>query len=64
MAVYTGIAAMRPLSDFYANHKITLDTLVVPEEALIHIYENRLLDVKDNKIHFLYEGSPSKKEIH
>lgn len=64
VAIYTGVAALRPISDFYANHKITLDTILVPEEALIYIYENRLLDIKDDKIHFLYEGSPSKKEIH
>jgi hypothetical protein len=64
VAVYTGVAALRPISDFYSTHKITLDIILVPEEALIHIYENRLLDIKDDKIHFLYERSPSKKEIH
>ena len=58
VAVYTGVAAMRPLPDFYANNKITLDVILIPEEALIHVYENRLLDVKDDKIHFLYEGRP------
>lgn len=64
MAVYTGVAALRPLPDFYATNKVTLDSILVPEEALPHIYENRLLDVRENKIHFLYEGSPDKKEIH
>lgn len=64
MAVYTGIAALRPISDFYATNKITLDLLTVPSETHIHIFENRLLDVRDNQIHFLYEGSPTKKEIH
>jgi hypothetical protein len=64
MAVYTGVAALRSLPDFYAANKITLDSILVPEEALPYIYENRLLDVRENKIHFLYEGSPDKKEIH
>lgn len=64
MAVYTGVAALRPLPDFYATNKVTLDSILVPEEALPHIYENRLLDIRENKIHFLYEGSPDKKEIH
>jgi len=64
MAVYTGVAALRSLPDFYAANKVTLDSILVPEEALPHIYENRLLDVRENKIHFLYEGSPDKKEIH
>ena len=64
MAVYTGIAALRSLPDFYATNKITLDLLHIPEEVLIHVYENRLLEIKDNEIHLLYEGSPPKKEIH
>lgn len=64
VAVYTGVAALRPLPDYYATNKITLDLITVPEEVHIHIYENRLLEIKDDTIHFLYEGSPSKKEIH
>jgi hypothetical protein len=64
VAIYTGVAALRSLSDFYATNKMTLDVLLVPEEALPYIYENRLLEVENDKIYFLYEGSPDKKEIH
>jgi hypothetical protein len=64
MAVYTGIAALRSLPDFYATNKITVDLVLIPDEALIHVYENRLLEIKNDQIHFLYEGSPTKKEIH
>jgi len=64
MAIYAGIAALRPLPDFYATNKITLDILQIPEEALLHVYDNRLLEIRDDSIHFLYEGSPTKKEIH
>jgi len=64
MAVYTGIAALRPLPDLYASHKITLDLLHLPAETLPHIYENRLLEIENGLVHFLYEGSPPKQEIH
>jgi hypothetical protein len=66
VAMYIAISALRPVADYMAYGKITLDLLYVP--ALIASYlinnENSLLRVENNEVHFLYEEVPNKKEIH
>lgn len=64
MSVYIALASLRPLADYLATGKITLDPFVVQTEILTHIPDTRLLKYIDEEIHFMYEGSPSKKEIH
>lgn len=64
IAVYTALASLRPLADYVAYGTITLDPLHAPEEVLQHTDDNRLLEYKDGLLHFIYERSPSKMEIH
>jgi hypothetical protein len=64
IGIYTAFAALRPLADYHAYGKITLDELHAPSEILTHIEDNRLLSLEDGEVHFLFEGSPPTKEIH
>ena len=64
IAIYTALASLRPLADYYAYGKISLNPLHAPEEVLKYSKENSLLSMEDGEIHFLYERSPSPKEIH
>lgn len=65
MAIYTALASLRPLADYTAYSKITLDLLHAPEDVIDYIYDNRLLEIEDGEIHFLYERSPlTDTEIH
>ena len=65
MAVYLALASLRPLADYLATDKVSLDSFVVPTEILqLMPTNNRLLKVEDGEIHFLYERSPSNQEIH
>jgi hypothetical protein len=64
IAIYTAMASLRPLADYHAYGTVTLDPLYAPEEVLKYVDENRLLSMKDGKIHFLYERSPLPEEIH
>lgn len=64
MAMYIALASYRPLADYLATSRITIDPFIVSDEILHYINDNRLLKYKDDEIHFLYEGSPPLKEIH
>lgn len=64
MAVYIAFASFRPLADYLAIQRVTLDPFIVSQNLLQFIENNRLLEYKDGEIHFLYEGSPPTKEIH
>ena len=64
MAVYIAFASIRPLADYLATHKISLDPFVVSTNLLQFTDNNRLLKYEDEEIHFRYEGSPPTKEIH
>lgn len=64
IAIYTAIASIRPLADYHAYGKITLDPLYAPEDILQYIDDNSLLSIEDGEIHFLYERSPLPEEIH
>lgn len=64
VAVYVAMAALRPLADYHAYGKITLDTLHTPDNILQYLHNNSLLSEEDGDIHFLYERSPKPMEIH
>lgn len=64
IAVYLALAALRPLAMYLANRVITLDLLQSPVDPRKELDDDRLLVVEDGKIHFLYEKSPEKKEMH
>jgi hypothetical protein len=64
VAVYVAMAALRPLADYHAYGKITLDVLHTPDEILQYIDSNSLLSIDGDDVHFLYEGSPKTTEIH
>jgi hypothetical protein len=64
IGIYVAYAALRPLADYHAYGKVTLDELHVPDEIKHYIDTNSLLSLEDGEVHFLFEGSPSKKEIH
>jgi hypothetical protein len=64
IGIYTALASLRPLADYYAYGKVSLNLLYVPDNIKEYITDNRLLSVENNELHFLYERSPSKKEIH
>lgn len=64
IGVYVAVAALRPLADYHAYGKISLDILHLPDDIQKHIENNSLLSVENGEVHFLYEGSPSKEEIH
>lgn len=64
IAAYVAVASLRPLADYHAYGKVTLDTLHAPEDILQYIETNSLLSIEDGEIHFLYETSPLPTEIH
>jgi len=65
ISVYLALAALRPLAMYLAdNRAITLDLLQSPVDPRNEMTDDRLLTVEDRKIHFLYEKSPSEKEMH
>lgn len=65
VSVYLALAALRPLAAYLAdNRAITLDLLMSPVDPRKEMEDDRLLVVEDGKIHFLYEKSPDRKEIH
>ena len=64
IGVYLAFASLRPLADYLAYDKISLNLLYVNDTIKEHITDNRLLSVEGDELHFLYERSPSKKEIH
>lgn len=64
IGVYAAVAALRPLADYHAYGKVSLDMLHLPDDIQQHIEKNSLLSVENGEVHFLYEGSPSKEEIH
>jgi len=64
IGIYVALASLRPLADYYAYGKVNLNLLYVPDNIKEYITDNRLLSVEDNELYFLYERSPSKKEIH
>jgi hypothetical protein len=54
IAQYIGLASFRNFAEFQATGKVTLDLLHCPlkRDAIIN---NKLLRIKDDNIHFLYE---------
>ena len=62
LAIYYALSALRPLSDYMATQKITLDLAYSPVD-LDQLEDNRLLRIEDDCIHFLYE-EVTKEIIH
>jgi len=54
IAEYTALASFRNYADYTLTNKTTLDLLHVPVRHEI-ITNNRLLKIKDDKVHFLLE---------
>lgn len=56
IAQYLALASYRPIADYYATGKLTLDYMYVDTVDKDLIDTNRLLDIdEDGAIHFLYE---------
>ena len=63
IAQYLSLASIRPISEYYATGKTSLDQRLVEFEEELYI-ENRLLDIRDDHIHFKYEEVPDKRKLH
>ena len=62
IAQYLGLASLRPLADYTATGKLTLDLFSVDIDSTV-IEESSLLRVEGDQIHFLYE-EVNKENIH
>jgi hypothetical protein len=59
VAHYIGLASLRNYAEYKIEGTLSLDFLAFKEkEALINKTDNRLLYIKDDLIHFLYEENP------
>lgn len=63
LAIYYALAAIRPLSDYFARGKLTLDLPHCPVE-IDTIKNNRLLHIDSTEIHFIYEEVTFTETIH
>ena len=62
IAIYYALAAIRPIAEYKALGKTRLDLGKVPVE-IEQIIDNRLLQIENNEVIFLYE-EVNPKEIH
>jgi len=60
---YLALASIRPISEYYATGKTSLDQRLVEFEEELY-EENSLLRIQDGDIHFLYEEVPDKRKLH
>jgi hypothetical protein len=60
IAQYLATASLRSVTDYFATGKTELDIQKLEIEPTF-IYENSLLDIKDNNVVFLYEEVPQEK---
>jgi len=60
---YLALASIRPISEYYATGKTSLDQRLVEFEEELY-EENSLLRIQDGEIHFLYEEVPDKRKLH
>ena len=60
---YLALASIRPISEYYATGKTSLDQRLVEFEEELY-EENSLLSIQDGEIHFLYEEVPDKRKLH
>lgn len=63
LCVYLALASLRPLAEYRASGKLTLDLAHAPLDPRDYLKQTRLLQVKDQQIHFYYEEVPKQKEI-
>jgi len=54
---YISLASLRSLAEYLLTGEKTLDLFHVPEGLQQYLKNNRLLNVKDGRVHFLYEKS-------
>jgi len=64
LCVYLALASLRSLAEYKASGKVTLDLTHTKLDPRKHLDDPSLLPIKDGHIHFPYEESPSKKELH
>lgn len=64
LCVYLALASLRPLAEYKASGKLTLDLLHSSIDPGQYLNDPSLLPIKDGQIYFPYEESPSKKELH
>jgi len=57
VVAYIGLASLRSLAEYLLTGDKTLDLFHVPEGLQHYLKNNRLLNVKDGRVHFLYEKS-------
>ena len=60
---YLALASIRPISEYYATGKTSLDQRLVEVEAELY-EENSLLRIEDGNIYFMYEEVPDKRKLH
>jgi len=63
IAQYLSLASIRPISEYYATGKTSLDQRLVEFEEELY-EENSLLRIEDGHIHFKYEEVPDKRKLH
>lgn len=59
VAIYAGLASLRPVAEYLVYGTLTLPLQFCPIKVREHLEDEELLQVKDDKIHFLYEQPPS-----
>ena len=63
IAQYLSLASIRPISEYYATGKTSLDQRLVEFEEELY-EENSLLRIENGEIHFIYEEVPDKRKLH
>jgi len=63
IAQYLALASIRPISEYYATGKTSLDQRLVEFEEELY-EENSLLRIEDGHIYFTYEEVPDKRKLH
>lgn len=59
-AQYIALASLRPLAEYYTSGTTTLDLFRNPIDRSL-FENNRLLNIDETKVHFLYEEVPKEK---
>jgi hypothetical protein len=66
VCIYVALASRRPYALYKAYGKITLDLLFLStaherEDPFYYLENNRLLQIRNGEVHFLYEEAPKEK---
>jgi len=64
VAIYFALASCRSYADYVVNGTLSLELQKSPVDPRLYLDDRRLLRVKDNLIHFLYEDTPALSNQH